>query len=283
MDRSKRGFTLIELLVVIAIIAILAAILFPVFATAREKARASVCESNLKQIGLAFGQYSQDYDEQWPMAYEYVTATSATVTDWDLLIQPYLKVAVSDAVGTSSSVFACPDDTITRAASSGIPAGTPARTYSLVRTAVGGNLGIVQLAVAGTTTYSYAPCIPISQVPNVSGTFLICEYPEKSNVLGHWNNEGADVDCPSGGCAGRTAPTWVAQDYALESGEYANVPLHNGGWNYLFCDYHVKWMRPEKTVGTGVNNSGKGVNSSGNSYTCSLANPCGPWTVLDGD
>ena len=66
--QRKNGFTLIELLVVIAIIAILAAILFPVFAQAREKARQSGCQSNLKQIGLAFKMYVQDYDERWPNA-----------------------------------------------------------------------------------------------------------------------------------------------------------------------------------------------------------------------
>ncbi|HEX5322780.1 MAG TPA: prepilin-type N-terminal cleavage/methylation domain-containing protein, partial [Capsulimonadaceae bacterium] len=65
--RSK-GFTLIELLVVIAIIAILAAILFPVFATAREKARQATCLSNEKQIGLAMNMYVQDYDETLPFA-----------------------------------------------------------------------------------------------------------------------------------------------------------------------------------------------------------------------
>jgi prepilin-type N-terminal cleavage/methylation domain-containing protein len=64
--KNRRGFTLIELLVVIAIIAILAAILFPVFAQAREKARQTSCLSNLKQIGLAFKMYVQDYDERWP-------------------------------------------------------------------------------------------------------------------------------------------------------------------------------------------------------------------------
>src|SRR5947208_17195588 len=64
--KVRRGFTLIELLVVIAIIAILAAILFPVFAQAREKARQASCTSNLKQIGLAFRMYIQDYDERTP-------------------------------------------------------------------------------------------------------------------------------------------------------------------------------------------------------------------------
>ena len=65
-SRVNQGFTLIELLVVIAIIAILAAILFPVFAKAREKARQSVCQSNLKQIGLGLLMYAQDYDETLP-------------------------------------------------------------------------------------------------------------------------------------------------------------------------------------------------------------------------
>ena len=67
--RSKSAFTLIELLVVIAIIAILAAILFPVFARARENARRSSCPSNLKQIGLGFIQYTQDYDEKYPLRF----------------------------------------------------------------------------------------------------------------------------------------------------------------------------------------------------------------------
>src|SRR5262245_8386202 len=86
----RRGFTLIELLVVIAIIAILAAILFPVFAQAREKARQITCSSNLRQIGQGILMYAQDFDEQYPMAF-YGTSASGTSTGWPMLVQPYIK------------------------------------------------------------------------------------------------------------------------------------------------------------------------------------------------
>src|SRR6188474_243241 len=104
-----KGFTLIELLIVIAIIAILAAILFPVFARARENARRSSCQSNLKQIGLGFFQYTQDYDERFPL-----TSTTATVATgqnttagdigWAEILQPYIK---------SSQIFQCPSESST--------------------------------------------------------------------------------------------------------------------------------------------------------------------------
>src|SRR5438067_10360118 len=86
-ERSRGGFTLIELLVVIAIIAILAAILFPVFAQARATAHKAACASNLKQIGLAFTMYAQDYDEM--LVPHWVNA--AGIPDWKTLLDPYIR------------------------------------------------------------------------------------------------------------------------------------------------------------------------------------------------
>ncbi|HAH85958.1 MAG: prepilin-type N-terminal cleavage/methylation domain-containing protein [Armatimonadota bacterium] len=90
----KKGFTLIELLVVIAIIAILAAILFPVFAQAREKGRQAACTSNVKQISQAILMYAQDYDDSY-----LITDESAGFCHWYKLLQPYIK---------SDNVFKCP-------------------------------------------------------------------------------------------------------------------------------------------------------------------------------
>lgn len=98
--KKRHGFTLIELLVVIAIIAILAAILFPVFAQAREKARQATCLSNMKQFGLAHDMYTQDYDETLVPAIQWQEDRSRT-RYWYELIQPYLK---------NTGVFFCPSD-----------------------------------------------------------------------------------------------------------------------------------------------------------------------------
>src|SRR5438034_8940600 len=112
MERKRRrlplvAFTLIELLVVIAIIAILAAILFPVFAQAREQARKTTCLSNLKQLGLGMTMYATDYDDQavpWNLRLNnnnLYDQYGVSLT-WDRLIQPYIK---------NNNILACPSDT----------------------------------------------------------------------------------------------------------------------------------------------------------------------------
>jgi prepilin-type N-terminal cleavage/methylation domain-containing protein/prepilin-type processing-associated H-X9-DG protein len=100
---ARKGFTLIELLVVIAIIAILASILFPVFARARENARRSSCQSNLKQIGLGMMQYVQDYDEQLPWTYVESTPAQSgqSFRPYTSMIFPYVK---------SVQLYFCPSD-----------------------------------------------------------------------------------------------------------------------------------------------------------------------------
>ena len=88
MTRRIRGFTLIELLVVIAIIAILAAILFPVFARAREKARITSCQNNMKQLGTAFAMYCSDYDGRMPM--DWYLAENNRVYRWIHMTYTYV-------------------------------------------------------------------------------------------------------------------------------------------------------------------------------------------------
>jgi len=130
--RDNKGFTLIELLVVIAIIAILAAILFPVFARARENARRSSCLSNTKQIGLAILQYSQDYDEKMPL---HETLAASLYSDWWMpMVQPYAK---------STQIAFCPSDSSV----------TPTATLSWKNVSYGYNyvyLSGVALAAIGT-------------------------------------------------------------------------------------------------------------------------------------
>lgn len=149
----RRGFTLIELLVVIAIIAILASILFPVFARAREKARQSSCLSNLKQIDMAFQSYAQDYDEQLPYASAgaasaaplpispaWIYASVANV--WDVSagsIYPYIK---------NSQIYICPSR------KSYTPSGC---TYSMNSQCSGTSLGSID-DVSGTALLTEADC-----------------------------------------------------------------------------------------------------------------------------
>jgi len=159
---TRKGFTLIELLVVIAIIAILAAVLFPVFAKAREKARQTSCINNCKQLGLAFMQYVQDNDEKFPSSINYSS-------DWAFNIYPYVK---------SAGVYKCPDDSLSRNTAETNAGENPANCVP-VSYCWNSYVGETGLWVGGGTTVSawsqYTPGAKFSLLKAPSTTVLLYE------------------------------------------------------------------------------------------------------------
>ena len=212
--RRRHGFTLIELLVVIAIIAILAAILFPVFARAREKARQTSCLSNVKQMTLGILMYAQDYDERFCVL---MIATDTQPADtigaytgvhnwrgglwWMDLIFPYVK---------NKQVFLCPS--------------APDQFVSY-----GWNFDYLGYSSSsGSTSYTMA------QVAKPAETVAICDsnnpaayYYNRSSRFTSNSYNGWDPNNPSGGAALR----------------------HNEGANFGFADGHAKWVKGTTVVG----------------------------------
>ncbi len=251
------GFTLIELLVVIAIIAILAAILFPVFAQAREKARQTTCLSNTKQITLAMNMYAQDADETYPPGrYDFGTGTAWT---WDHYIEPYAQGAGSTYYGIGKQPYLeCPSDAVDRTSTL-----SGKRSYAIPMSANGGSdLGWKAETYIG--SFYITEGRPLSDFFAPSSTILIAEAPLKTNRIA--TNTAFRV-------AGPTAQ-------AVDSPGLK--PIHSGGWNYGFADGHSKWMKPEQTIATtGVTYPKKNKNG----YTCKgdAGTPCGMWTLSDDD
>lgn len=221
--KLRTGFTLIELLVVIAIIAILAAILFPVFARARENARRASCQSNLKQIGLGFLQYIQDYDERFP------GDTGFGSGGWANMTQPYLK---------STQILHCPsvsgDQTIV--------------TYT-INAFTGCATSINGYFVRGGVN---CPGSGISQasIPLPAQTILIYE---TSNgyfpTSGAWfvPNQGRDNAITTAGC--NTGYAFQGCYYGPDILKYRQIHLQ--GMNMAFADGHVKWYSESKLMSLG--------------------------------
>lgn len=296
--RKSRGFTLIELLVVIAIIAILAAILFPVFAQAREKARQASCLSNAKQMGSAIQMYKQDYDETYPQAYYYLNDNSGSngYAQWSGLCQPYIK---------NWGLFTCASD----------------KNRGLAPTNfIGNNLGYG--VPAGQTSAN--PAVQDIQAPRLSYTANAAVMPRKRRTVDPANVvSDAAVDAPAdtiliaemtdfvpcindssqaSGVAYKThrstnAVTLVGGGTFSGETERSGTPLeaitpqraaeallrcqtqssrglphiaytapfrHNNGANYVYCDGHAKWSKLENTLNPNNFQWGKRMYSHGN-------------------
>jgi prepilin-type N-terminal cleavage/methylation domain-containing protein/prepilin-type processing-associated H-X9-DG protein len=241
-SRGRPGFTLIEILVVIAIIAILAAILFPVFAQAREKARAITCISNSKQLNLATLLYSQDYDETFPMGFGYYlpdggwlysgvgdtqpnwrTTNAGFVSGmaeyWGNAIQPYTK---------NNQVQLCPDASTTIDLG-----GTPDNVGQKVKTSITYNGLLQSQPEAGMAVPAQLPLSHEGfgkgnlygyQAPN---PFLVCPNPNAPCTYIPNTGEGCSPDLNG------TMSGWY--------GFIGTAYVHNGGMTFSYCDGHAKW------------------------------------------
>lgn len=259
--RGKTGFTLIELLVVIAIIAILAAILFPVFARARENARRSSCQSNLKQIGLASAQYSQDYDERYvPYSLWYGGHDLAHQVDmWANLLYPYTK---------SAQIYVCPSDpkkdrAIAVYYSYSIPTNVKYCSYNMngIQDGTATTSASCPNGVADSTGYSgfaptnaeviagNTPSVALSAVNNAStkifmvdGVYAYTALPTANDyILGRVATYCTETDQGAN-------PTSVADGGTSTSTSISS--RHLGGFNALFADGHVKFRQWGTSKGT---------------------------------
>jgi prepilin-type N-terminal cleavage/methylation domain-containing protein/prepilin-type processing-associated H-X9-DG protein len=218
-----RGFTLIELLVVIAIIAILAAILFPVFAKAREKARSASCLSNVKQIALAILQYSQDYDERLPMLYDTNPAGRSGLIQ---TTQPYTK---------NYQIHNCPSADILSNTSY---LGNFSYGYSV--RLMGGNYGIAMGLISRP-----AECVMLADVcadPNAPGNLLTPAYGAMQ----------MDYDGSNCKICGLKHNSYFTNHGSYQRPGFNIIERHSGTANVAFCDGHVKAMKHLTLYNNGV-------------------------------
>ncbi len=243
----KNGFTLIELLVAIAIIAVLAAILFPVFAAAREKARQTACLSNLKQVGLAVMMYAQDYDENIPLTERGGDIDDAHEYFWGDMIQPYSK---------NWQMLVCPS------AGSALVFKTGVTTYSQQWSYNYGINDITDNTDACTPSGENGPDSASCQHIGVAGKTLAAVSNASDSIL-IADNLPAKID--TGDVSTGTNPSsnpnelahsrheinwqWGHRDtrYLQVDGQSQDgYPRHSDGFVYVLADGHSKWRKRTK-------------------------------------
>ena len=257
-----RGFTLIELLVVIAIIAILASILFPVFARAREAARRTACLSNQKQIASAILQYAQDCDGLLPSGVSIACLSCSNCFSWSDAVFPYAK---------NINVFRCPNIPA-------FPGPMPADQFNLSYATNGIIAGLPESQIvtpSATGLLSEAGCQSVWRVCGGTMNSSICRpggvafpnrdfYPYASCIYNGTNT-------PSSNCR-RTYP----RDSNNNITPNAPAVIHNGGGVYAFADGHAKWLPFDRRPNTCADN-GQGLIAVNNPVPgCPTQDPTGP-------
>ncbi len=249
--RKREGFTLIELLVVIAIIAILAAILFPVFAKAREKARQSSCANNLKQLGVAFVTYSNDWDERFPSSVQdpkllLNDKSSIWSSAWDQQISQQVK---------SPGVFKCPSNS-TKNYAPHEPLAAGQKRQRNMSYGMNDQLLGVNRSSSKPVDRKVGKGLTQAAVSDPAGTILLGEMrlAIKGGKCGLTDTGGsASINC--------TNEIHVSYDVdqagdksAYDEEKWDSTwgvarDIHSGGSNYAYVDGHVKWKKVSATVG----------------------------------